>query len=354
MQPLLLTTTEDGTGKTSIALALAQLASQRDLSIGYMKPKGTRLQSHLGKTIDQDPVFAAELLGLDEPIETLEPIVYSPTFIQGVLRGHDDPKALRDRVIGSIDTLAEKHDLLIVEGGGDLDVGAILRMSDPELASLIDARTVLTATYQEPSDVDQTVAAARRFDDHLEGILFNAIGDSVVDELEADVASYLEAEGIGVLGVIPRLRELAGVTVDQLANELGGELLSTEGTDRLVERFLIGAMGREAASAHLRRTRAAAVITGGDRADIQSIAIEAPGVECLILTGSMRPSEAIIGRATSAGMPVLLCAADTRTIVDRAEAIVRSGRTRDVEAVELMRSLLEDHTDVDALLGHQD
>lgn len=351
MDPLLLTTTEDGTGKTAIALALAQLADQRDLSVGYMKPKGTRLQSHLGKTMDRDPVFAAELLGLDEPIETLEPIVYSPTFIRGVLRGHDDIDALRNRVADACEDVAADHDILIIEGGGHLDAGAMLRLSDPELADLIGARVVLATRYETPADIDRIIGGARRFGDRLAGVLFNAVGDSVVDELEADVTGFLESNDVSVLGAVPRRRELAGIPVEQFAADLGAEVLVDAGMDRLVERFLIGAMGRDAAAAHLRRTRSAAVITGGDRADIQSVAIEAPGVECLVLTGGHRPSEAILGRAASAGMPVLLVTTDTRTSVDRAESIVRSGRTRDAESVAIMRDLLVDHADVDTLLG---
>lgn len=351
MDPLLLTTTEDGTGKTAIALALAQLTQQRDHTVGYMKPKGTRLQSHLGKTIDRDPLFATELLDLDESIETLEPIVYSPTFIQGVLRGHDDPEALSDRVISTCKSLAEDHDLLIIEGGGTLDTGSIIDLSDPALAAAIDARAVLTVQYHEPGDIDRTLAAARRFDDHLEGVVFNAVGDTEVDELEGDVAAFLESNDIPVLGVIPRHRELAGIPVEQFASELGAEVLVEEGMDHLVERFLIGAMGREAAAAHLRRTRSAAVITGGDRSDIQSVAIEAPGVSCLVLTGGQRPPDAILGRAASAEMAVLGVSADTRTIVERAEAIVRSGRTRDAEAIDIMRDLLESHADVETLIG---
>lgn len=351
MHPLLLTTTEDGTGKTTVALALAQLAIDRGQTVGYTKPKGTRLQSHLGKTMDRDPVFAAELLGLDEAIETLEPIVYSPTFIQGVMRGHEDPVALRERVVETCTELASAHDVLIVEGGGHLDAGAVLQLGDPDLAELLGARVVLTARYDEPADIDHTIAAAGRFGDRLRGVLFNAIGDEGLDELEGDVVGFLEANGVPVLGIIPRRRELAGVPVSQLAAELGAEVVVEEGADRLVERFLIGAMGREAAAAHLRRTRSAAVITGGDRSDIQSVAIDAPGVECLVLTGGHRPSEAIIGSAAAAGMPVLVVSGDTRTVVDRAETVVRSGRTRDAESVDLMRELLVDHADVERMLG---
>ncbi|MFW6153282.1 MAG: AAA family ATPase [Halobacteriota archaeon] len=353
MPPLLLTTTEEGTGKTAIALALAQLATQRDRSVGYMKPKGTRLQSQLGKTIDRDPVFAKELLGLDDDIEAMEPIVYSPTFIQGVLRGHDDPERIRSTVAEHCDTLDAATDFLVVEGGGHLDTGAVIDLTDPQLAALIDARVLLVSRYTQPEDVDRMLAAADRFGDRLVGVLFNAVGDTELDELEADVTPYLQSRGIEVVGALPRKRELAGVTCAQLADELGAQVLTDEGLDNLVERFLIGAMGREAAVGHFRRTRAAAVITGGDRADIQSVAMEAPGVECLLLTGGYRPSEAILGTAAANAVPVLLTGADTRTAIERAEAVIRGGRTRDARTVSSMRQLLVDHADVDACLGFE-
>lgn len=44
-----------------------------------MKQKGTRPRSAVGKTLDEDPLLARELLDLDAGTEDLEPIVYSPT-----------------------------------------------------------------------------------------------------------------------------------------------------------------------------------------------------------------------------------------------------------------------------------
>jgi hypothetical protein len=93
------------------------------------------------------------------------------------------------------------------------------------------------------------------------------------------------------------------------------------------------------------------VITGGDRAEIHSVALEAPGVRCLLLTGGVEPSDAVLGTAETRGIPVLLVRGDTMTTIDRAEGVVRSGRTRDARTVERMRELLADHADVDALLG---
>src|SRR6056297_2907089 len=120
MKTILVTATEESTGKTAVALALAELAAERGLSVGYMKPKGTRLQSNVGKTLDEDPMLARELLDLDAEMHNLEPVVYSPTFIEQAIKGRENADELREQVRESFDALAEGKDLMVIEGGGEL------------------------------------------------------------------------------------------------------------------------------------------------------------------------------------------------------------------------------------------
>ena len=350
MRTLLITAIEESTGKTAIALALASIARDRGASVGYMKPKGTRLQSSVGKTLDEDPMLARELLELDAEMHELEPIVYSPTFIQGAIRGQERPDRLRDRVRSSFETLAEGRDLMAVEGGGRLSTGGIVDLTDREVADLLGAEIVLVVGYERPGDVDSILAGIDDVGDRLAGVIFNGIAEGTFDDLDTDVIPFLESRDVPVLGAIPREQTLAGVTVHDLAGELGAKVLTNAPTDAFVERFLVGAMGGDEALRYFRRARNAAVITGGDRSEIHTAAIEAPGVHCLILTGGHRPSGAVIGRAEEEGKPVLAVNTDTLTAVDRAEDVVRGGRTRDAETVEIMRGLLEANVDVDRLL----
>ncbi|MDL0131944.1 phosphotransacetylase family protein, partial [Halobacterium salinarum] len=341
-----------GTGKTAVSLALARLAGDRDRTVGYMKPKGTRLQSNVGKTLDADPLLARDLLDLDAEIHDLEPVVYSPTFIQGAVRGREDSANLADRVRDAYDELATDRDVMLVEGAGTPTTGGIVDLTDGDIAALLDARAIVVADYTGPSDVDDVLAAADALGDRCAGVVFNAVADAVYDDVESEVTPFLESQGIPVLGVLPVERDLAGVTVDDLASELGATVLTedTATTDAIVERFLVGAMSSESALSHFRRTKDAAVITGGDRADIQTAALDAPGVQCLVLTGGHRPSGAVLGKATDAGVPVLSVDADTLTTLERAEELVRDGRVRDEHTVDVMQRLLHDHADTDRLL----
>ena len=346
---ILVTSLEESTGKTAITLALATIAREKGATVGYMKPKGTRLESNVGKTLDEDPLLAQELLDLDDEIQDMEPVVYSPTFIEQAIRGREKPEEIRSRVAEAFETLAADVDRLFVEGGGHLNLGGIIDLTDTDVAELLDARILLVAPYAIPGDSDDVITAAATLGDRLEGVIFNDVADTAYDTLETEVVPFLEGRGISVLGVLPTEEELAGVTVGDLADELGATLLVENGTDTVVERFSVGAMGADSALRHLRRTKNAAVITGGDRADIHSAALEAPGIKCLILTGGHRPSGAILGQAAQKAVPVISVQTDTLTTVERAEDIVRSGRTRDEATVERMQELLTDHADLESL-----
>ncbi len=346
----LVTATGEHAGKTAITLALARLAADRGRSVGYMKPKGTRLRSNVGKTLDQDPMLARDVLGLDAEMHQMEPIVYSPTFIEGAIRGTEDVAALHDRVREEFTALAADRDHMFLEGGGDWTTGGVVDLTDGDVAELLDARVVLVAGYETPADLDEVLAAAEAFGDRLAGVVFNKVSETAFDSLDQDGIPFLESQGITVFGAVPREKELAGVTVGELADELGAELLTDAPTDAFVERFLVGAMSGDEALRHFRRARDAAVITGGDRADVQTAALDASGVKCLVLTGGHRPSGAVLGKAAEAGKPVLAVNTDTVTAIDRAEAVVSGGRTRDARTVDRMTELLAAHVDIDALV----
>lgn len=350
MNSLLVTSTDAGTGKTAVALALAQLAADRGEAVGYMKPKGTRLQSNVGKTLDTDPMLARELLGLDAEMHELEPVVYSPTFVSGVMRGEEDADALRERVEDAFRTVSTDRDVMVLEGAGNPDTGASVDLTDANLATLLDARAVLVARYEEPRDIDAVLAAVESLGDRCVGVVFNAVSSAAYDEVETEVVPFLESSGVPVLGVLPWERSMAGVSVSDLAGELSADLLTEDGSEALVERVLVGAMSGERALSHFRRTKDAAVITGGDRADVQAAALDAPGVNCLVLTGGHRPSGAILGEAAEQGVPVLAVQTDTLTTVERIESLIHGGRVGDEKTVEEMEALLHDHADVDAML----
>lgn len=351
MNTLLLASTVDSTGKTAVSLALGQLAQENEKAVGYMKPKGTRLQSNVGKTLDADPMLARELLDLEAEMHEMEPIVYSTTFIEGAIRGQEDLEELQNRIGEAYEGLAEGKDLMVIEGSGVFSTGGIVDLADNDIADLFDADVLLLERIETVGDIDRILTGVDRFEERIEGIIFNAVSDSMYDKVESDIVPYLEGKDVHVYGVIPHNRKLAGVTLTDLTDELGGEVLTGVEDDVFIERVLVGAMSGESALSHFRRTKDAAVITGGDRADIQRAALEAPGVKALILTGGFEPAGAVLGKAAEKNVPVLRVQSDTLATVERAEELIRGGRVRDAQTVEYMRTLLHEHVDIETILN---
>lgn len=352
MNTLLVTSTDDGIGKTAITLALALRAQEAGYDVGYMKPKGTRLQSAVGKTRDEDPLLARELLDLDAELHEMEPIVYSPTFIQEAIRGREDPDELREQVVEHFEALSEEKDLMIVEGSGALSTGGIVDLTDIDIAEAIDARVLLVSGYNSVATTDEVLASAQTIGDRLSGIVFNAVADAKMDELNDDVMPFLDGKDAQVFGALPSVQELAGVTVEELARSLGCDVLTPEvDLQSHIERFTVGAMGGNSALDQFRRTRDAVMVAGGDRSEIQTAALEAAGIKVLLLTGGFRPASAVLGSAQEQGIPILLVQSDTRTTIDRIENLLHSGRTRNEETVDRMGELLEESVDVERILS---
>jgi uncharacterized protein len=84
-------------------------------------------------------------------------------------------------------------------------------------------------------------------------------------------------------------------------------------------------MSAEAALSRFRKQSNKAVITGGDRTDIQLAALET-STACLILTGNLRPSPLVIRQAEDFGVTVMLVRGNTMETIESIERLY--GKTR--------------------------
>jgi BioD-like phosphotransacetylase family protein len=108
-------------------------------------------------------------------------------------------------------------------------------------------------------------------------------------------------------------------------------------------------MSAEKALPRIRRMSGTkAVITGGDRADIQLVALET-ATKCLILTGHLRPVPEVLRRAQEIGVPVLLVRGNTMDTVEAIEAVFGKTRLGQSAKLEQFEALLEQHFDFERL-----
>ena len=116
----------------------------------------------------------------------------------------------------------------------------------------------------------------------------------------------------------------------------------------LVETFTVGAMTIEAALSRFRRQQNKAVITGGDRTDIQLAALETSTV-ALILTGNLQPSPLVVQQAEALGVPVLLVKDNTMETVNRIEQGYGKTRLAEPQKLKAFLSLMNERVNVKAI-----
>ena len=352
MAALYVTSVEPYSGKTAIALGLAKLLQAKGKRVGYMKPLSTQPWRRAdGQLADEDTDFVRRTLGLGADLVPESPVIVTSATLRKRLDTGDGGD-LADQVKRAAETVRQRVDLLLLEGGGSLREGYTMGLSNIRLAESLDAPAlVLVRCHREMQIVDDALAAKHRLGDQLLGVVFNHVPEEMEEFLNEAARSSLEARGIRVLGSLPRRPRLSALSLGELRELLGAEVISKGfDPDALIETFTVGAMTAEAALSRFRRQQNKAVITGGDRVDIQLAALETSTV-ALILTGNLQPSPMVVQQAESLEIPILLVPSTTMEAVDRIEQAYSRTRLGQPEKLEAFMSLMREHVDSERLFA---
>ena len=343
MTPIYIASIGSYAGKSLMALVLGLGLRDRGLKVAYFKPLGTLPTREGGALTDEDALFIARSLGFDGPVEALCPVLLTEDLSEQALK--DDAGHLEQRILDAYGTVSRGADVTIIGGIGSLSRGALVNLSGPRVAELLQSRVLLVARYESEINVEEILLAASLLGERLAGVALNYVPQPALARARGLVREYLERRGIAVLGAVPRDEVLGSVTVRELSEQLNAKVLCCENRlDELIKHFVIGAMNVASAVKYFREREDKAVITGGDRPDIQLAALQTP-TKAVILTGNLHPSDVLVKRAQQVGVPMLLVAADTLSAVERIEAVVGKLRVRERVKVERARELLEKNLD---------
>jgi BioD-like phosphotransacetylase family protein len=215
---------------------------------------------------------------------------------------------------------SEGKDIMITRGLGRLSGGTCLGFSELDFIKESNARVIFVDKFQSYIDMlDGFLYASRMLGNLLLGVVFNIVPPTKMSYTRETLVPFLKRNGITTLGVIQKDPILGAVPIHEIVNAINGKVLCCEDKlNELIEHFMIGAMNVESALSYFRRVPNKAVITGGDRSDIQLAALETP-TKCLILTGDLYPNASILGRAQEIGVPVIIVRGDTATTLEVCE-----------------------------------
>jgi BioD-like phosphotransacetylase family protein len=347
MANLYVTSAETFSGKSAICIGVGLHMREDGLKVGYMKPVNINCQLCGGLAFDEDVEFAKKVLEMPESVELLGPVALTPAKLEQQLRGPETD--YEPRVKEAFAKVSAGRDVMVLEGGRSLREGYVVNLMPKHVVEVLNARALAVLRYDADLMVDRALTAQWYFDNTFLGLVINEVPRAHIDHVMEVVVPYLTRHNIKVLAVLPREQLLSAPTVSELAEGLKAEILCcAEGKDELVEHMLVGAMSVEGALSYFRRKPNKAVITGGDRADIQLAALET-STRCLILTGNLYPSPVVLNRAEELGVPVLLVDMDTLSTIEIIEGYFGRSRFQQPQKIAHFAELLNEHFNFEML-----
>ncbi|MFN2302394.1 MAG: phosphotransacetylase family protein, partial [Anaerolineales bacterium] len=297
---------EPFSGKTAVCLALSRHFLNQNLKVGYLKPisfQPWRIGKHIA---DEDAAFVKDILNLPEQPWELSKLVITPEYLKKRIR-HQEENDIFEDIKSCCDQAQTRYDIYVIEGGSSLREGYIVGLQGSVFAENFHCQILMLIRYHNDAQLlDDALAAKSRLQDNLHGVIINRVNEESFGFIKNEAQPYLENLSIPVFGILPEVRSLAALTVGEIVNMINAQVLTNIfQEDALVENLTIGAMTAEAALSRFRKQLNKAVITGGDRTDIQLAALET-STTCLILTGNLHPSPLIVKQAEEFGVTVIL------------------------------------------------
>ncbi len=283
---------ESGAGKTSLAAALLVIANAAGKQAAYYKPFSRE------KEADPDAAFISSLLQASSG----GPAVPAPEA---------RPRSVTKKALGEVQTevskLESEASIVVIEG------------PDAPKPYNLDCKILLVHRNSPQSDpaMASIAAVGATAGPNLAGIVVNAVPIHRRDEVARDLGGLSTSLAVP-LAVIPESRGMLSVTVEQLAEHLGGQwVLDPVNTDAPVERFMIGGNIMDEGPTYFGRYANQAVITRVERPDIQ-MACMGEKTSCLVLTGPGEPTEYIKAEALQREVPLIQVRSNT---LDTAESL---------------------------------
>jgi len=349
MIPLFFISNQPFSGKSSMCVGVGKLFTEKGLKVGYMKPLGTLPTRVGGINTDEDAQYISNILGVKEELEDICPIVLTQHYTREGLKDKSFSKGFVDLIAEAYHRIQKGKDIVILEGAKSVEDGYFLGISSDKICEKLGARVIMVIKYSSEI-VDQVLYSKEFLGDYLSGVIINWVPRSQMNYLEELIVPFLTKKGIEVFGYIASDKMLSSVSIKEMSKLLGGQIICAEDkVNELVETFMVGAMGQEQALKFFRRKANKAVITGGDRADVQLAALETP-TKCLILTGNFQPSTIVLGRAEELGVPMILVNFDTLTAVEKVGEIIGRVRFHEIKKIDKIVEVVREHIDINRLL----
>ena len=360
MKKVYVAATRQNDGKTITCMGLVSAFRKRLPNIGYIKPVGQRYVEVGGHKVDEDALLIKEVYNLSGKVSDMSPIAIPHGFTEAYI---ENPH--RDQLIGQIkaafEHVSQDKDLVLIEGTGHAGVGSVFDLSNGDVAHLLDSKVILVSSGGIGRPIDEIMLNKAMFDQsgvEILGVIINKIQPEKYDKVNNAVRKGLQRKGLEVFGMMPYKPVLSKPTVEQLLEEMGGELLSGErGLRNTVSKMVIGAMAPHEALNYF--SSDVLLITPGTREDIilaamSSCVVGVGKIHCvsgIVLTGGTPPHPNVMDLIKRTYIPVILVPDDTFTVASKVDHLIVKIRPSDHDKIRATEEMVDQYVDVNRILN---
>lgn len=385
MQQLYLAATGMNRGKTTVSLGLLAALIDRGLETGFIKPVGQRYAVVDGVPADEDAILMKSVFGLPDPLEVMSPVHIPRGFTKSYISG-GVTEDLPARIAHAHGDVSRGRDVLLIEGTGHAGVGAVIDLSNADVARALNAPAVIVSEAGVGRPIDEIVLNHALFTKHgveVVGAVINKVDSDAHPSLPGILRAGLARHGIDLLGMLPYRPLLSNPTLSMLVEQMPGEVLHQGADlDRVIEHVAIGAMQPR----HLleRIGPGSLLIVPGDREDVIHATVAAnrtartlrrdPGLfdrmrnrsrfgrravdpdrtelAGMLFTGGYRPRPRDLEAIRAEGMFAHLVEEDTYAAASLVHDLLVKIHAADTAKIALIKALVAEHLDVERLLEH--
>jgi BioD-like phosphotransacetylase family protein len=288
---------EYGAGKTSICAGVAINLLEAGKNVAYLKPQAA--------ANDGDAAFMKNITGLKVIEKDSETAKYNGIILAEATLGNQATQDIKE----------QNAKVIAVEAYG----GQMLKSG---------------RAYQD-------------FGENFLGVVINKVPASQLPRVKAEAAKKYGAAGIKVLGIIPENRMLTALSIGDLAECIGGEILiQAEKSADLVENYMLGAMVVDSGLDYFGRKKNKAAVIRKERTDMQLAALET-STACLVLSGDNQPPNyGVIYKADSKGIPVITTGAGVNEIVTNIDNALATTRLRQLKKLQKLAETVKQNLDM--------
>jgi len=359
MRHVYLAATGQNRGKTTLSLGVMDGFQRRGLSTGFIKPVGQRTVIEDGVPADEDAVLMKSVFDLAEPLRQMSPVHIPRGFTKSYIEG----KVVEDlpsRIVAAHSAFVADRDMLLIEGTGHAGVGAVIGLSNAQVAAMLGSPAVIVSEGGVGRPIDEIVlnkALFERAGVQVAGAIVNKVDLLAKPDLARTLERGLARHGIPLLGILPYRPILSNPTLAMVLEGVHGETIHPgPDLDQVIGGVAIGAMEPQ----HMlqRIGPRALVIVPGDRNDVIAAIVHAHRVGAevggdalgLVLTGGYRPRKAVLEAIRAADLFATIVPEDTYKVASEVHDLLVKTHAADRGKIEEIKALVWAYLFIDRVL----